>query len=554
MNGQTLNPSGNGWDIADSSGRYSAAGGWTAAPGTDSGRFSVIASVNPTLAASNVTATSATLTLSHPNGKWHYKRTAPSAGTCSGAHNRTTTDAITNLAPGVEYTYKAYSDAACSTEIAATKLTMPTLAASNITDDGATLALGGSYTGDWYYKRTAPASGTCTLVSSAQSVDVTGLDAGASYVFEAYSDSGCAPANRLAIADIFTTYISVSNTSAAFASNSFNVGREDNSSETHYYATPFRTGGASAGYTLKRVNASFSDGVGSPPDIRVRIYPNAETNLPGSPSRVTLNGSNPTSEADYAYTCPIGNSGCALNAATQYHLAFELASVPAAANNYYQWKRTTSTNETTDPTGNGWTIGNNGSEYDVSTGSWTSASPQFVGPVRGYGEREPIPRRVQRDGDLRHADDEQSPRQVALQADRAQSGYLLRRAERNFRQPCGAYPRSGIHLQGLQRGRLLDRRPDWRRHLHHAHANRVRRHRLRRDVDAERQPPQQAGTTSTSRLGAEPAHGGVPERTFYRRWELDSTPDIHLQGVQRQRLLDRDNRQRIPRRIHHAHA
>ena len=270
---QTLNPLGNGWEIGDSSGRHSAAGGWTAAPGSDSGRFSVIASVNPTLSASNVTATSAKLTLNSPQGKWHYKQTAPSAGTCSDAHNRTTTDAITNLAPGVEYTYKAYSDSACSTEIAAVTLTMPTLAASNITDDGATLTLGGSYTGNWYHKQTAPSGGTCSSTVSGTIDNITGLDAGASYVFEAYSDSGCTPANRLAIADIFTTYISVSNTSATFASNSFNVGREDNSSETHYYATPFRTGGASAGYTLKRVNASFSDGVGSPPKNRVRILP-----------------------------------------------------------------------------------------------------------------------------------------------------------------------------------------------------------------------------------------------------------------------------------------
>ena len=79
-----------------------------------------------TLSASNVTATTATLTLAGHTGDWYWKRTAPSDGTCSSAVEGTKTTA-SGLTNGTRYAFKAYRDAACTSELAAseTVLTFP---------------------------------------------------------------------------------------------------------------------------------------------------------------------------------------------------------------------------------------------------------------------------------------------------------------------------------------------------------------------------------------------------------------------------------------------
>ena len=71
------------------------------------------------LVASDITATSATLTLAGYTGAWRYKQTAPRAGACSSAVSGTTAN-LTNLTAGTPYTFKAYSDSGCATEITAT--------------------------------------------------------------------------------------------------------------------------------------------------------------------------------------------------------------------------------------------------------------------------------------------------------------------------------------------------------------------------------------------------------------------------------------------------
>ena len=67
-----------------------------------------------------VTATDATLRISHHSGAWYYKQTTPAGGVCSSqiqATSTATTTPITGLSPGTDYTYKAYSDSTCTTEL-----------------------------------------------------------------------------------------------------------------------------------------------------------------------------------------------------------------------------------------------------------------------------------------------------------------------------------------------------------------------------------------------------------------------------------------------------
>ena len=74
------------------------------------------------LAASNISATAATLTLTNHSGNWYYKETAPSSGSCSAAQTGTSVN-LTNLTAGTSYTYSAYSDNTCSTELASATFT-----------------------------------------------------------------------------------------------------------------------------------------------------------------------------------------------------------------------------------------------------------------------------------------------------------------------------------------------------------------------------------------------------------------------------------------------
>ena len=70
---------------------------------------------NPSLDASNVTATGATLTIGGYSGAWYYKHTNAGA-TCDGpVAAGTSTKALTNLTAGTSYTFSAYSDSTCTT-------------------------------------------------------------------------------------------------------------------------------------------------------------------------------------------------------------------------------------------------------------------------------------------------------------------------------------------------------------------------------------------------------------------------------------------------------
>ena len=72
-----------------------------------------------TLTAGNITHNSATLTITGHTAAWWYKRTAPSGDdTCHSVAAGTATASLSSLSPNTDYTYKAYSDSACTSELA----------------------------------------------------------------------------------------------------------------------------------------------------------------------------------------------------------------------------------------------------------------------------------------------------------------------------------------------------------------------------------------------------------------------------------------------------
>ena len=147
-----------------------------------------------TLTASDASATTVTLTIANHTEEWYYEHTVPSTGGgCSSAVSAGTTSArAANLSYNTAYTFAAYSDSGCSTELAtatAISTLTPSLTASDISHVSATVSLTGWNTasdGNWYYQ---VANTTCAQGSG--SVSVGGLSPSQSYTFRAYSDSSC---------------------------------------------------------------------------------------------------------------------------------------------------------------------------------------------------------------------------------------------------------------------------------------------------------------------------------------------------------------------------
>ena len=267
--------------------------------GPASDASSSVAPVEPRLTASGVTHNLATLTISNYTPDWYYKYTSPSSGGTCSSLVATATASLASLAGNTSYTYKAYSDSGCATELTSTStdadfLTQPaqpgqpmvsagvgsgkltisssisggsgalskwqyttddgtnwkdisttsttlshtvtgltdgtsytfkvravnstgsgvsgggtgpesaasaatapqtaTLAANNVMATTATLAIT-DYSGNWYYKRTAPnpSAGTCVAVTGIGTPDarLSDLSPGTSYTFKAYSDNTC---------------------------------------------------------------------------------------------------------------------------------------------------------------------------------------------------------------------------------------------------------------------------------------------------------------------------------------------------------------------------
>ena len=156
----------------------------------------------PSLTASNVAATTATLTIAQWSGSWYYKHTNTGA-TCEGpVAAGTSAKALTGLAAGTSYTYSAYSDSACTTgnllATAAEFATTASLTATSITASGATLTISG-HTGQWWYQggELGEALGSCTSVPSGSTATLTGLDSNTLYEYKVYDQANCATADLL---------------------------------------------------------------------------------------------------------------------------------------------------------------------------------------------------------------------------------------------------------------------------------------------------------------------------------------------------------------------
>ena len=150
-----------------------------------------------TLTATDATATSLKLTITNHSGNWYYKHTIPSDGQCSNAVSGSTAVA-SGLQSSTSYTFKAYSDSDCNTELAtaaATSTLAPgapavTLTAGDATATSLKLTIA-NHSGSWYYKYTTPSGGQCSGVVSGTTAVASGLQSSTSYIFKAYSDSDC---------------------------------------------------------------------------------------------------------------------------------------------------------------------------------------------------------------------------------------------------------------------------------------------------------------------------------------------------------------------------
>ncbi len=242
-----------------------------------------------------------------------------------------------------------------------------TLTASNVTATGATLTIGG-HSGVWWYKSATTGKTTCTSVGNTSSVSVTGLTAGTSYVFSAYSNSTCTSGNLLATASSFTTPVTVSTLDGAWSQRT-QVG---NCQFTHQQgAQAFTTGSNTGGYTLSSIGIRFSLKVGSRTNLVVTLHAASGSNPDTTTTLATLSGNSSPSAGVYTYTC--SGSGCNLSASTTYFVLLKAPSSPGSS--YYQVDLTTAA-ETKQPSDNGWSIANNAREslygtwYSVSLGAY----------------------------------------------------------------------------------------------------------------------------------------------------------------------------------------
>ena len=117
-----------------------------------------------TVAPSTVSSSGATLALSNWSAPWHYKNSSPDGGVCSSeVPAGTSSQAVTGLSGNTGYTFEAYSDASCSSQIdktSATFLTKPGAPAG--------FTVGKSSSGKLTLSATSSGSGTITSWQYAQ--------------------------------------------------------------------------------------------------------------------------------------------------------------------------------------------------------------------------------------------------------------------------------------------------------------------------------------------------------------------------------------------------
>ena len=226
-----------------------------------------------------------------------------------------------------------------------------TLTASSVGATTATLTIGG-HTGAWWYDADTGPDTTCrSVAANTSSKALTGLTAGTNYVYSAYDATGCGDADLIAVADVFTTSVSVSNLDKDTTTTDLTLGT---------YAQGFTTGNAS-GYTLVSATVDIDTSHSS---ISVSLRAAKSDGKPAATNRATLTGTPAIGEVEF--TCDATNSGndCSLAKSTKYFI------VVTGSSAYLD--STASDAETLVPSGNGWSIENaarEGSGFDLdSTG------------------------------------------------------------------------------------------------------------------------------------------------------------------------------------------
>ena len=302
--------------------------------------------LTPSLTASNVAATTATLTIANHTGNWYYKSTTAGKTACTGPVSGTSVT-LTGLNGNTSYTYSAYSDSSCGTLLAAASsfktLLPPTLTASAVTGTTATLTID-NHTAAWWYDANTGPDTTCQSVSADTSSDsLTGLTAGTVYVYTAYGKSGCNAADLLVTTTFGTPQsVSASNLGES-AHGTYTVG--PNSA----HAQEFTTGNATGGYTLSSVTLDFQN-TSNAGAVTVAIHGVQSNGKPETAARATLTGT--AGNGQRTFTCTTGsNNNCALAADTSYFVL-----VDASAANAIHLNNTNSDVQTLTPSGNGWSI------------------------------------------------------------------------------------------------------------------------------------------------------------------------------------------------------
>ena len=245
--------------------------------------------------------------------------------------------------------------------VAADEIT-PELTATSVSSTGATLTLSG-HSGTWYYKESHPATGTCTSHTTA-SKTLT-LAGNTTYVYTAYSDSGCTTANALGTAYFSTTDAFVGNLGEAESQNCA-FGRPLNSLQQ--CAVAFTTGSATYGYTLTSITASFGVKLGSPDDAVIAIHAadTSNSNNPVTSEMITLSGSDPDTAGLHTYTC---STSCDLTRNTTYFVVMSAPDTTIGSGKIYRWKATQSDDQAAHPSTTGWAIADVG-RYKTGNNAW----------------------------------------------------------------------------------------------------------------------------------------------------------------------------------------
>ena len=228
------------------------------------------------------------------------------------------------------------------------------LEAKSVTATTATLELS-NHTGNWWFRETSPSTGTCTAGESDFTNDLTDLIPGTEYTYKAYDVSSCADTHESASVTFTTGGVSVSNLDASSLSD--RVGVLVNT--LRHIANGFTTGSKTNGYTLHSVTLEFSGSYGNPGNLTVALH-EASGNKPSidAISNATFSGDAPntTEKSTSTYTC--SGTGCQLSASTTYFVV--LTTPDTAGSKYYFVAVTDATGETGVPSGNEWSIADEG--------------------------------------------------------------------------------------------------------------------------------------------------------------------------------------------------